>query len=214
MCLSVCSLVCLFIFLPAFLSVHLSVTICLIACLPACLLASLSTHLSACLSACQSVYPFVCLSVSLSLSKDRPVVSVNRAIFGEMERERESRTSVHSTNLFQFSKWFPFNSFFIIRNKNENERSLWNLALYLYKSFSRHKIIMFWSVPYAKMFTMDWSLCSCLILYIFCILYLSLTPNIYAQCDAGEMCKIIICATPSPPLPPTHTLSRGYGLTE
>ena len=41
----------------------------------------------------------------------------------------------------------------MIKNKNKNERTLWNLALYLYKSFSRHKVIMFWSVPYAKLFT-------------------------------------------------------------
>ena len=99
------------------------------------------------------------------------------------------QTSIHSTKVFQSSDWFLLT----LLSLSKNERTLRKLALYLNQSFNRRKVIISWSITYAKMFTMDLSLCSYLVLrisFLFCTW--SLTPTMFIQRDARKrMCKLL-----------------------
>jgi len=96
-----------------------------------------------------------------------------------------SQTSVHSPAFQLLELYFPLTLLLY----SKTERTLRHLARYLYKSVNRREVIMSWYVAYnyAKMFTMDLSLCSCLVLSIpfvvvvFCTW--SLTSSISVQRD-------------------------------
>ena len=64
------------------------------------------------------------------------------------------------------SKYFNFPSDFrfTLLLSTKNERTLQNLALYLYKAFNRRKIIMSWSILNIKMLMMDLQSICCYLL--------------------------------------------------
>ena len=96
---------------------------------------------------------------------------------------------------------------------SKNERTLRYLAQYLYKSFNKREVIMSWSVTYVKMFTMDLSLCSCLVLCIFCILYLIFDFKVCKTQSWRNGVQTELLLVESPPPPPTPHCNRGYGLS-
>ena len=85
---------------------------------------------------------------------------------------------------------------------SKTERTLRHVARYLYKSVNRREVIMsgYFAYNYAKIFTMDLSLCSCVVLCIFCILYLTIDSRYVCteQCwKKGVQTEYHLCNPPS-----------------
>ena len=104
-------------------------------------------------------------------------------------------------------KYFNFPSDFrlTLLLSTKNERTLQNLALYLYKAFNRRKIIMSWSILNIKVFMMDLQSLCCY-LFVFCVITVFDFKHVCAVwCLRNVPSHLIMCVA--------H-FNRGYGLTE
>ena len=91
---------------------------------------------------------------------------------------------------------FPSDFRFTLLLSTKNERTLQNLALYLYKAFNRRKIIMSWSILNIKVFMMDLQSLCCY-LFVVCVIMIFDFKHVCAVwCLRNVPSQLLMAASP------------------